>query len=357
MSACLWSRHFRAKCKQRCLVSSVKRKLDNSGDIVKVCLVGQFNDSLDEGKRNVGKSIKVGLELQDIEVEKVNIPSVIEWRAIKTFRPDIIHFILTPTFLGVLTARLVSSAFPPTKTVISAVHPSLRRSHLLKFFKPDLTLVQSQESKDLFQSMGFKTRFFPNGVDVLKFKPANKKSKRHLRTKFEIPPEDFVVLHLASLRRKRNLDIFKRIQAEKGVQVVIIGREGEAADKRLTDELREAGCLIWARHFSRIEQVYQMSDCYVFPTIHKKACIETPLSVLEAMACNLPIVSTRFGALPTIFSEDSGLFFTEKTENITQILLDLKNEHRPVETRGKILQYSWENLAERLVEIYERLLS
>jgi glycosyltransferase involved in cell wall biosynthesis len=331
--------------------------LDNSGDIVKVCLVGQFNDSLDEGKRNVGKSLKVGLELQDIEVEKINFSSLIEWRAIKAFRPDIIHFILTPTFLGVSVARLASRAFPPAKTVISAVHPSLRRSHLLKLFKPDLMLVQSPESNDLFQSMGMKTRFFPNGVDVSKFKPANEKRKSSLRAKFQIAKQDFVVLHLASLRRKRNLDIFKKIQAEEGIQVVIIGREHEAADKRLTQELQEAGCLVWARHFSRIEQVYQMSDCYVFPTIHKKACIETPLSVLEAMACNLPIVSTRFGALPTIFNEGSGLFFAEKTDNIAQILLDLKNEHRPVETRGKILQYSWNNLAERLVEIYKRLLS
>jgi glycosyltransferase involved in cell wall biosynthesis len=323
---------------------------------VKVCLVGPFNDSLDEGKRNVGRSLKVGLEPQDIKVEKVDISSLIEWRAIRTFRPDVIHFILTPTFLGVLTAKLASSAFPPAKTVISAVHPSLRRSRLLKFFKPDLTLVQSQESNDLFQSMGFKTHFFPNGVDVLKFKPANKESKRHLRTKFKIPTEDFVVLHLASLRRKRNLDIFKRIQAEEGIQVVIIGREREAADKRLTDELREAGCLVWVRHFSRIEQVYQMSDCYVFPTIHKKACIETPLSVLEAMACNLPVVSTRFGALPTVFNEGSGLFFAEKAEDIPQILLDVKNEYRSVETRGKILQYSWDTLTKDLIEIYEGLL-
>ena len=191
---------------------------------MKVCLVGQFNDSLDEGKRNVGKSLKVALELQDIEVKKVDISSVIEWRAIKKFRPDIIHFILTPTFIGVLTARLVSSVFPPAKTVISAVHPSLRRSRLLKFFKPDLTLVQSQESNDLFQSMGLNTRFFPNGVDVKKFKPTSEKRKNDLRVKFQISRQAFVVLHLASLRRERNLEIFKKIQAEEGIQVLILGR-------------------------------------------------------------------------------------------------------------------------------------
>jgi glycosyltransferase involved in cell wall biosynthesis len=323
---------------------------------VKVCLVGQFNDSLDEGKRNVGKSLKVGLEHQNIEVEKVDISSVIEWRAIKTFRPDIIHFILTPTFLGVSTARLVSSVFPPAKTVISAVHPSLRRSRLLKLFEPDLILVQSRESNDLFQSMGMKTRFFPNGVDVLKFNPASEVRKNDLRTKFQISRQAFVVLHLASLRRERNLDIFKKIQAEEGIQVLILGRKNEAADKKLLRELREAGCLVWVQHFPHVDQIYNMSDCYVFPTVHKKACIETPLSVLEAMACNLPIISTRFGALPAIFNEGSGLFFTENAEQIPRIMLDVKNSHLPAETRANVIPYAWDSLTQDLIGIYKELL-
>lgn len=323
---------------------------------MKVCLVGQFNDSLDEGKRNVGKSLKVALELQDTEVKKVDISSVIEWRAIKKFRPDIIHFILTPTFIGVLTARLVSSVFPPAKTLISAVHPSLRRSRLLKLFEPDLMLVQSQESNDLFQSMGMNTRFFPNGVDVKKFKPTSEKRKNDLRVKFQISRQAFVVLHLASLRRERNLEIFKKIQAEEGIQVLILGRENETADKKLLRELREAGCLVWIQHFPHVDQIYNMSDCYVFPTMHKKACIETPLSVLEAMACNLPIISTRFGALPTIFNEGSGFFFTENAEHIPQILLDVKNSNLPVETRANVFPYAWGTLTQDLIGIYKELL-
>lgn len=336
--------------------SSLKRKSYNFGDIVKVCLVGQFNDSLDEGKRNVGKSLKVGLELQDIEVAKVDISSVIEWRTIRTFQPDIIHFILTPTFLGVLIARLVSSLFSPSKTVISAVHPSLRRSRLLKLFEPDLMLVQSKESNDLFRSMGMNTRFFPNGVDVKKFKPTSRKRKDDLRAKFQISRKAFVVLHLASLRRERNLDIFKKIQAEEGIQVLILGRENETADKRLLRELREAGCLVWVKHFVNVDQIYNISDCYVFPTMNKKACVETPLSVLEAMACNLPIISTRFGALPTIFNEGSGFFFTKNVELIPQILLDVKNSNLPVETRVNVFPYAWENLTQDLIGIYKELL-
>jgi glycosyltransferase involved in cell wall biosynthesis len=208
----------------------------------------------------------------------------------------------------------------------------------------------------LFQSMGMKTRFFPNGVDITKFKPATEKCKNDLRAKFQIPRQDFVVLHLASLRRERNLDIFKKIQAEEGIQVLILGRENEASDKELLNELREAGCLVWVQHFPHVDQIYNISDCYVFPTVHKKACIETPLSVLEAMACNLPIISTRFGALPTIFNEGSGLFFAENAEQIPRIMLDVKKSNLPIETRDKVFPYSWDNLTQDLIGIYKDLL-
>jgi len=344
------------KCKQTVARASVQRKLNNSGDIVKACLVGQFNDSLDEGKRNVGKSLRIGLETQGLDVEKIDISSMTEWRAIKNFRPDIIHFILTPTFLGVLTSKLMSSLFPPAKTVISAIHPSLRPNRLLKLFGPDLVLVQSPESADLFRSMGMNTRFFPNGVDITKFKPATERCKNDLRERFQISKQDFMVLHLASLRRERNLDILKKVQAEDATQVLIIGRENEAADQKLLQELREAGCLVWVRHFPNVDQIYNMADCYVFPTVHKKACITTPLSVLEAMACNLPIISTRFGALPTIFNEGPSFFFAENAEQIPQIVRDVKNNRLPVETRNKVLRYSWNNLTQDLIGIYKELL-
>ena len=108
---------------------------------------------------------------------------------------------------------------------------------------------------------------------------------------------------MASMQKERNLDIFKTIQKDDGYQVVIVGRETEIADKQLMRELQEAGCLVWIKHFSNIEDIYNLADCYVFPTIQEKACIESPLSVLEAMACNLPVVTTRFGALASIFGE------------------------------------------------------
>lgn len=322
---------------------------------MKVCLVGHFANPVDEGVRNVGTHIGKELERKGIQVRRIEISSVGEWRSLRAFRPDVIHSVLTPTTRGIMTVKLVSHLYPPAKTVLSAVHPSVWRHPLLKCFRPDLTLVQAKESERSFKSLGFNTRFFPNGVSTNKFKPIVQRDKQRLRDKFELPAHSFVVLHLASMRRERNLGIFKTIQAEKDFQVLIIGRENERADTRLQRELQEAGCLVWIKHFSDIEAVYNLSDCYVFPTLQSKACIETPLSVLEAMACNLPIVTTRFGALPRLFAEDNGIFFVDDVDEVPRILYDIKERRPLIDTRRLVLPYSWDTLSENLVEIYEGL--
>jgi glycosyltransferase involved in cell wall biosynthesis len=323
---------------------------------MKVGLVGHFSDTLDEGRRNVGRSLGNGLERKGIEVRKFTISSPSGWKSLRTFRPEVIHFVLTPTIRGILATKLISKLNPGAKTVISAIHPSLQASQLLKPFKPDLVLVQSKKSDLLFRSVGFKTCFFPNGVDLNKFKPMGDPHMRRLRDEFHVSADSFVVLHLASMQRARNLNVFKAIQQEDGTQVILVARENQVGSKQLVDELKEAGCIVWKKHFSNVEAIYNLADCYVFPTIEPKACIETPLSVLEAMACNLPVVTTRFGALPDLFSEGSGLFFVDHVEQMPSILGAIRNKGLSVDTRSLVVPYSWDNLTPDLIGIYEELL-
>lgn len=321
---------------------------------MKVCLVGHFNDDLDEGVRNVGKSIAKELENQGIEVKRINFSSSLCWKEINEYHPDIIHFVLSPTLIGIVFAKLISLMNCRSKTLISAVHSAVPKWRLLKLFKPDLVLVQSEDTEKIFDSIGFKTKFLPNGVDIEKFKPVNLKTKYKLREKFGIPLDKFVILHLASLTSERNLDVLISSQEREENQVLIIGRENENYDKEIVNKLQKAGCIVWVKHFSRIEEIYNLSDCYVFPTINKRACIETPLSVLEAMSCNIPIVTTKFGSLSRILSHSEGVFFVENNKDFSDCIELIKN--REVRTREKIINYSWKNVVLQLRKNYEILL-
>lgn len=323
---------------------------------MRVSLVSHFGGFLDEGVRNIGRCIAEKLEDIGIGVKKLNVSSLFEWREIRDSHPDVIHFVLTPTSSGLIIAKFISSLCSTARTVISAPHPAIPEWRLLRLFKPDLILVQSEESERLFKSIGFRTEFLPNGVDTDRFKPVDLETKKKLRDKYGIPQDRFVILHLASLKKERNLDIFKCLQKQEGNTVLIIGRENEKRDESVVKELKDAGCLVLIKHFSNIEEIYNLADCYLFPVIDKKACVETPLSVLEAMSCNLPVISTRFGALPRLFNEGGGFIFADKQEDFCRAIEIIKAGGIEIRTREKVLPYSWENLCKRLVEIYEELL-
>ena len=324
--------------------------------IMKICIVSNFSDNFDEGLRNVARSLYAALK-KNHDVKKVNYYSIPDLLSIRQFNPDIIHFVLSPTVYGLVLAKFTSLLNKNSKTIISATNcsiPEWRILKILKLLKVDLVLVQTKLTEDFFKSLGFPTKYFFNSVDIDKFRPMDDSQKTKLRLKYKIPVEKFVLLHVASLTRQRNLDMLMEIQDDKN-QVLIIGRENEKIDLNVFEKLNQKGCKVWLKHFQNIEEVYNLSDCYVFPSKEKNACIETPLSVLEAMACNLPVITTNFGSIPSLFQEENGLFFIEEPGDISKILENISEVN--VNNREKILPFAVDNYLIDLLTLYGEVLN
>lgn len=322
---------------------------------MRVCLVGHFESSVDEGVRLVGSRLASELEKTELVVTMVNISSPLFWTKIRQFHPDIIHFILSPSLSGLLVAKLVSMMNYRAKSVISAIHLDPMPRALLRLWGPDMVLAQSRESEAACSSAGLATEFLPNGVDTARFHPVPVDEKIRLRDVFNVPQDKFVILHLASMTTERNLGIFTQLQKDSSNQVIIVGRAHEKGDQDAIDKLKASGCAVWIEHFPRIEQVYALADCYVFPVLDASGSIETPLSVLEAMACNLPVVTTRFGALPRLFTDENGFFFVNNVQETSRCMQRIKSGGLSINTRDMVSHYSWENAAKRLTQLYARL--
>lgn len=326
---------------------------------MKICFIGYFKDDFDEGVRNVGKSIpdylmkaEAHIEIVIKNIDILSIFSTSTLRDIRIFKPDIIHLLISPTPLGLIAAKWVSIMNKDSKIIVSGIHPSIPKTKMFSLLKPHLLLSQSSESEHLFRSLGYATRILPNGVNVEKFKPINTYKKIKLRKNYNVPESKYILLHLASLTKERNLDIFCKLQKINNIQVIIIGRIDNRIEPNVVKNLEDSGCIVWINHFSNIEDIYNLSDCYVFPTIDRRACIETPLSVLEAMACNLPVITTRFGALPNLFRSSDGLIFVDDDDEIMNAINKLQSDEINITTREQVLNYSWNNIIKDLINLY-----
>jgi glycosyltransferase involved in cell wall biosynthesis len=209
--------------------------------------------------------------------------------------------------------------------------------------KPDLILTTSGRDQQEFASLGCPAQFVPLGVDVERFTPATPSRKIELRRTHALSEGDFVVLHVGHIREGRNIGVLEHLQGQ-GTQVLIAGSTFFPAEAALAHQLEARGVRFLKQYLDRVEEMYQLADLYVFPTVSEEACIGQPLSVLEAMACNLPVVST---------SEGDGLLYADSTSEIaakTEYVRDNLSCIHP-RTRELVEPYSWERSSQEVLRL------
>lgn len=332
---------------------------------MKVLMIGDFSEKFDEGLKNVANHYE-RLLIQKMRVIRFDIKHPFSKGFFKFIysHPDIIHTITAPTFGSFLMLKLCGLRWPRSKKVISSLRTEssqiLRNKwiHALftSFLKIDLMLYQNPPG--IIGDYSLRADFLPNGVDMMKFTPVSKEKKIEFREKYGIGFDKFVLLHVGHIIKDRNLDIFIKLQnMSSNHQVVIVGSTYLPVQKGIQIKLENSGCKIFTEYFESIEEIYALSDCYVFPVLWGKS-IDLPLSVLEAMACNIPVVAMRYPTL-AVFDDCEYMLLVDEEIHIPGKVAELKKllEQKPIiRNREKIKEYGWLKVASAL-EDYYRLLS
>ena len=325
---------------------------------MRICIVADFSQNQDEGFKNIAFNLARELSEyhQVLRLDTGRYLSPAQWRVLKRFKPQIIHYIPGRTIKSFIILKVLALYSGKVKTVMSAFHPDIASvpQIVVTMLRPDLVLTQSDGLEKKFKSLNCTVSLLPNGVDAGKFKPVSSKAKERLREKYGVDKQKLVILHVGHLIKARNLQLLSEIQDGSNQVIVVVSLSGKM-DGRLYRRLKEAGCMVWVEYFPKIEEIYAMADCYVFP-VARGYSILMPLSVMEAMACNLPVISTRFEGLLKFFAEDNGQVYVEREEAIAREVNKLKHGRIKVKNRVKILSLSWENIARKLSDIYSGLI-
>jgi glycosyltransferase involved in cell wall biosynthesis/folate-dependent phosphoribosylglycinamide formyltransferase PurN len=153
----------------------------------------------------------------------------------------------------------------------------------------------------------------PNGVDTEAFRPVDPRTKAELRTALGLPAEARIAVYTGRLVSYKGLPALLRVwetvaRRQPHAHLLLVGSGGEdihnceadlrsfVRDRALEHRVTFAGAV------DRVADYLCASDLFVFPSENEAF----GLAAVEAMACGLPVVSTRAGGLADFVSPENG---------------------------------------------------
>jgi glycosyltransferase involved in cell wall biosynthesis len=337
---------------------------------VRIVLIGDFEGKPDEAMRQISQLLHRSLAPHHA-VTPVGAKAFCLMRAagrVRAFRPDVLHYVTGPTMRSLMALKMHRLLVRRgCVTIATGLRPFLGPASrlALRFLRPDCLLAQARRWQRCFAAAGSRTFDWPNGVDCARFKPVGPADKAALRARWNIPSGKPCVLHVGHVKANRNLETLVPLQASGRYQVLVVGSQSQSELGPTRQVLEEAGCRVVTEYLPSLEQLYQAADFYVFTVralppgsfpAHSEqvGVIDFPLSILEAMACGLPVATTRHDAVEYFLKQTPGLaFFDGSGEDCLRQLRQL--ERVQPQTRAKAEQFDWPKVLAQLDGIYASL--
>ena len=212
-----------------------------------------------------------------------------------------------------------------------------------------------------------KIEVIPNGINLEEFEISL--SKEECRDKLGLPHDKKIILFFGNIVAYKGphilLKAFSKVKAQfNDLKLVFAGR-GE-----MQEELAESAAKLGIKNDvlftgyvdDRLKPFYYKSaDIFCLPSITMAEAFG--IVNLEAMACGIPVISSKLGGIPdVVIDKETGLLVKpEDEEALAESLIFLLENEDIASKMGKngkkkVEEYSWEKIAGKTQEIYERLI-
>ena len=200
----------------------------------------------------------------------------------------------------------------------------------------------------------------PNFIDLERF---NKQSKEHFR-KAICPDNEKLIVHTSNFRKVKRvedvLSVFKRVNEIVKCKLLLVG---DGPERTIMENLcRESGDCSDVRFLGKldaVEEVLSVSDLFIMPSEKESF----GLAALEAMACEVPVISSDAGGIPELNVDGQSGFVCKigDVDDMTKKALHiLKDENLPTFKKGALdraKDFDIHKILPMYEEIYERTLA
>lgn len=207
-----------------------------------------------------------------------------------------------------------------------------------------------------------------NCINTSLFRPIPKRERLFSKSDFGIKENEPIVLFVGRLTWEKGIDLLLkslRFLHESNVHILIVGAKMmslEIKDKYameldiLAEKYKNRVHFTGYIEHARLPEIYSLSDIAVLPSMWDEPA---GLTMLEAMACGIPVITTRSGGIPEYVDDaaivlDRTTDLPEKIAHNVDIILRNKKYSESLSKKGieRVRKcFSLDNYLERFVEI------
>jgi UDP-glucose:(heptosyl)LPS alpha-1,3-glucosyltransferase len=208
-------------------------------------------------------------------------------------------------------------------------------------------------------------RVIHNGVDVERFTPALREQFRaETRRELGVAEDEVLFLMLAHNLLLKNADALLRAAAAllasgRKLRVVIAGGKKPERFVQLAQKLRIGGVVTFRGLVDAMPH-YAAADVFVHPTWYDPCSLVT----LEAAACGLPVITSRYNGASEIMRDDGDGFLLDDPADIATLaarmdeLMDPERRRTMGDSgRAMALQHTFERQVTEFLQLYEETIS
>ena len=193
----------------------------------------------------------------------------------------------------------------------------------------------------------------PNFIDLSRF---SRSDKEHFKRAIA-PQGERILMHISNFRKVKRIQdiihVFHNVQKEIPSKLILIGDGPERMPmEELCRELSLCDNIRFLGKQDAIEEILAVADLFMLPSAHESF----GLAALEAMACEVPVVSSNTGGLPEVNQHGFSGFMADvgDIDAMTKYSLEiLKND----ETLNRFRRQAYEQAKKfdvtQIVEQYE----